>query len=242
MPDVHEHGEILRAQALDQRHHGEHFADAGAVHPDQRAVRPRRRRFAAPLGAAAPDVPCRAAAAAPAAAARAALRQPMRTDRRAKPAAGEAGTLNSPPRLIDKFVGPPRRRIQALLEQAARRFKRRFVGIGRHADRLRRDAGATAERQVDRGAVPVIEHEAPAGGDRARIDRAARGLRQLDDAQPGDARDFRARRPTARSSALGQRIEHRLKGGDAGLMHEAAAVIAGAADGADAEPLARQQR
>ena len=45
-----QHGEILRAHPLDQRHHGEHFADAGAVHPDQRALRTRQARLAAALG------------------------------------------------------------------------------------------------------------------------------------------------------------------------------------------------
>ena len=47
---------------------------------------------------------------------------------------------------------------------------------------------------------------------------------------------------SAIEAALGERVEHRLEGGDAGLVHEAAAVIARAADRADAEPLARRSR
>ena len=34
-----EHGKILRAELLDERHHGKHFADARAMHPDERARR-----------------------------------------------------------------------------------------------------------------------------------------------------------------------------------------------------------
>ena len=46
----HQHSEVLRAQSLDQRHHREHFADAGAVHPDQRTGRPCQTRLAATFG------------------------------------------------------------------------------------------------------------------------------------------------------------------------------------------------
>ena len=46
----HQHGEILRAQPLDQRHHGEHFTDRRAVHPDQRSLWTRQARFTAALG------------------------------------------------------------------------------------------------------------------------------------------------------------------------------------------------
>ena len=44
-----EHGEILRADALDERNDGEHFADAGAVQPNQRASRPRQACFTVAL-------------------------------------------------------------------------------------------------------------------------------------------------------------------------------------------------
>ena len=40
---------ILRADALDQRYHREHFTDAGAVHPDQRTWRPWKARLATPF-------------------------------------------------------------------------------------------------------------------------------------------------------------------------------------------------
>ncbi len=45
-----ENGKILRAQLLDQRHRGEHLADARAVHPDERTFRTFEGGFAAPFG------------------------------------------------------------------------------------------------------------------------------------------------------------------------------------------------
>ena len=43
-------GKALGADALDQRQHRQHLADAGRVHPDQRTVRARLRRLPAALG------------------------------------------------------------------------------------------------------------------------------------------------------------------------------------------------
>ncbi len=40
----HQHGDAARADALDQRQDADEFADAGAVQPDQRPVRPRDAR------------------------------------------------------------------------------------------------------------------------------------------------------------------------------------------------------
>ena len=45
-----EHGEILRADALDERDDGQQLAHAGAMHPNQGAARARQARFAAALG------------------------------------------------------------------------------------------------------------------------------------------------------------------------------------------------
>ena len=44
-----EDGKFLRADAFDQRHRRQHFADACRVHPDQRTVRTRLRRLTAAL-------------------------------------------------------------------------------------------------------------------------------------------------------------------------------------------------
>jgi hypothetical protein len=44
-----EHVEAAGADALDQRHHGDEFADTRAMDPDQRPGQPRRARFAAPF-------------------------------------------------------------------------------------------------------------------------------------------------------------------------------------------------
>ena len=54
-----EHCEILAAKALDQRNDRQHFADAGAVDPDQRTGRTRQRRFAVTLAEPRRDLPCR---------------------------------------------------------------------------------------------------------------------------------------------------------------------------------------
>ena len=56
--------QIQRAQPLDQRGGRQHFADAGAVNPDQRPVRAGRRRSCRGARRPAPDLPCRASAAA----------------------------------------------------------------------------------------------------------------------------------------------------------------------------------
>ena len=52
--------EFLRDDALDQRDDRGDLADAGAMDPDQRAVRPRDRRFRRAVRRAAQDPPCRA--------------------------------------------------------------------------------------------------------------------------------------------------------------------------------------
>ena len=94
-----------------------------------------------------------------------------------------------------------------------------------------------AERQVDRRAVPVVELDAPAGRDGDRIDRPAGMLRELDDAEPGDARDLGHVGGQRDIVALAQRVEHFGEGADAALAMKFAVVRARAADGADAEML-----
>ena len=48
-----------------------------------------------------------------------------------------------------------------------------------------------AERQIDGGTVPIVEHNAPVRGDGDGMDRPAGDLRELDDAEAGDPRHFR---------------------------------------------------
>ena len=196
-----QHGEILRPQPFDERHRGEHFADAGAMHPNQRTMGTLQGRFAAAFGQ---TLGMFLAAIKPS-------RQNLRRHRRSgrgcqliKPQRQRhtTGHVQTPRWFIDEFVGPPRRRIEPLLEPPPRRFERCVVGVARHAQRLGGDAGAAAKRQIDRGAVPIVEHDAAARGDGARIDRPARGLRELDDAQARRRARLSARRPTARSSFL----------------------------------------
>ena len=56
----HEHGEVHRAKAFDQRNDGEQLADAGAVQPNERPRRARQARLHRSARRAAPDFPCRA--------------------------------------------------------------------------------------------------------------------------------------------------------------------------------------
>ncbi len=63
-------------------------------------------------------------------------------------------------------------------------------------------------------------------------------LRQLDDAEAGDARDLRDVGGQRDVVALLERVEHLGEGHRAALAVKLAVVRAGAADGADAEPLA----
>src|SRR5438552_11466576 len=101
-----------------------------------------------------------------------------------------SGTLSSTNRPVDDVISAPRRRVKPLLKQTPRRFKRGLVGVAWHAKRLGGYAGAASKRQVDRGAVPVVDHDAAARCDRAWIDRAPRSLCELNDTETSDARYF----------------------------------------------------
>ena len=62
-------------------------------------------------------------------------------------------------------------------------------------------------------------------------------LRQLDDAEAGDARDLRHVGGERDVVALFQRLEHFGEGGGAAFAVEFAVMRTGAADGADTQPL-----
>src|SRR5262249_58045171 len=123
---------------------------------------------------------------------------------------------------------------------APRGSERGAVGVGRHAQRLAGDPAAAAERQVDGRAVPIVELHAPPGRDRDGIDRTAGRTRELDDAETGDARDLGNVSGERDVVTLFQRVQHLLERAHAALADESAAVVAGAANGADAEPLGRE--
>ena len=130
-----------------------------------------------------------------------------------------------------------RRGVEFFFEVDARRLQRRIVGVAWDPQRLGRDPGAAAERQIDRRVIPIVEHDTPARGDGARIDGTAGGLSELDDAEAGDARHFGDIRRERDGTPFLERVEHGLESGDARFVDEAAAVVARAADGADAQPL-----
>src|SRR5262245_9908705 len=150
-----------------------------------------------------------------------------------KPSA-TAGVLRWP---IDKRVGARGRRIERGLELAPRRFERRGVGVRGHANELAGNTGATAEGKIDGGAVPVVELQPPPGGNGNRIDRPAGRARELDDAEPGHARDLGNVGAERDIVALLECAQHFLERAHAALADESAAVLAGPPNGADAEPL-----
>ena len=115
------------------------------------------------------------------------------------------------------------------------------VGIGRHVDFLDADDGAPPERQVDGGAVPIVELDVAAGRHRKGHDRPSGFSRQHDDAEPRDARALRHVGGQRHIIVVGERAHHLLEGADPALAVKRGAVVAGAADGADAQPLGRDR-
>src|ERR1700753_3207902 len=67
-------------------------------------------------------------------------------------------------------------------------FHRLGVGVRRHPNRFNADQAAASERQVDRGAIPVLEADKTAGRHREWHDRSPGFPRQHDDAKSSDAR------------------------------------------------------
>src|SRR6516164_785481 len=123
------------------------------------------------------------------------------------------------------------------LERSPRGFERGAVGVGGHTQRLGRDPAAAAERKIDGRAVPVVELQASPGRDRDRIDRPTGRARELDNAETGDTRELGNVGGERDVVTLLERAQHLLEGAHAALADEPTAVVAGAANGADAEPL-----
>ncbi len=128
-------------------------------------------------------------------------------------------------------------RLSARFDLLPRPLQRLVVGIARHEDRVRRHHSDAAERQVDGGAIPVVERDAVLRGDGDGVDRPSGMLRQLDDAEAGDARHLGHVGGERDVVAFLERRKHFGEGNRTTLAVEFAVVGAGAADGADAEPL-----
>src|SRR5947208_816365 len=73
---------------------------------------------------------------------------------------------------VRQSVGLRGSRIQRRFDGAARNLQPRLVDLGRNVDRLAESATESPERKVDRGAVPVVEHDPTAGRNGDRIDCA----------------------------------------------------------------------
>jgi hypothetical protein len=110
------------------------------------------------------------------------------------------------------------------------------IRVGRHFDRVDADHCTPPKRQIDGGAVPVVQADEPAGHHRERQDRPSGFPRQHDDAEAGDARALRHVGRQRHVVALFERTHHFLERADAALAVERRAVIAGPAHGLDAEP------
>ena len=90
--------------------------------------------------------------------------------------------------------------------------------------------------QIDGGAVPILEADEAAGRHRERHDRSPGFPRQHDDAEARGTRAFRHVRGQRDVIVFFERAHHFLEGADAALAVKRRPVVAGAADGADAEP------
>ena len=141
------------------------------------------------------------------------------------------------PLAVGDLVGARGQPVEFVLDLLARRFQRRIVGVARHIDRFARRRGDAAERKIDGAAIPVVELDAPAGRHRHRVDRPAGMLRQLDDAEAGDARHLRHVGGERDIVAVLERREHFGEGGGAALAVEFAVMRARAADRLDAQLL-----
>jgi len=111
------------------------------------------------------------------------------------------------------------------------------ASASRNVDFLDADQGAPPERQIDGGAVPVLEPDEAARRHRERHDRPPRFPCQHDDAEPGHARalgDIGGQRDI---TTVLQRAHHLLEGAHTTFAVESAAVVAGTSDRSDTEPL-----
>src|SRR5260221_4195344 len=140
---------------------------------------------------------------------------------------------------VGELVRPRGRAGELALDGSARRLERVVAEVGRDPKRPAPDNPATAERQVDLGAVPIAERDAVSGGDRYQIDRPAGQGSEPDDAGTGDAVDLRHIGRQRHRAALREASQHLPKCADAALACELAAMVAGTADRADAEMLGR---
>jgi hypothetical protein len=75
--------------------------------------------------------------------------------------------------------------VERLFEGAARLFENLWACLGRHTDRVTNNGYAATEGKIDCRAVPAVEHDPAAGGERNREDRPSRCAREL--MMPGPA-------------------------------------------------------
>ena len=110
------------------------------------------------------------------------------------------------------------------------------IGVGRHDNRVDAHHCTPPKRQIDGGAVPVVQADEAAGHHRERQDRTPGFARQHDDAEPGNARALRHVGRQRDVVTVFERTHHFLEGADAALAVERRAVVAGTAHGFDAKP------
>src|SRR4051812_35946866 len=140
-------------------------------------------------------------------------------------------------RTADLRVSPTGRFIQGGFQLCAQCFHGGGISVRRHENLLNAHQCAAPERQIDGGAIPIIQSEETAGRHCKGHDWPSGFARQHDNAQSRDTRALRHVRGKSDVIAVLQRTYHLLERTDAALAMKRAAVIAGAADRTDAEAL-----
>src|SRR5579883_3398431 len=140
-------------------------------------------------------------------------------------------------RASDPGIGAAGRLVQIGLEPQAQALHGCSVGVLRHVDLFNADQRTAPERQIDGGAVPVSETDETAGCHRKGHNRPSAFPRQHDDTEAGKARAFRHIGGQGHIIVVLQRIHHLPECAHPAFAMKRAAMVAGAADGADAEPL-----
>src|SRR5215212_8229661 len=137
----------------------------------------------------------------------------------------------------DLPVGPVGRLVQIRLQLCSQAFHGFGVGAGRHQNWLDSHQRAPPERQVDGGAVPIVDPNETARSHREWHDWSSGFSRQHDETEPRNPRSLRNVRRGRDVIAGLKRAYHLLEGAHTALAVKRRTVIAGAADGANAEPL-----
>ena len=128
--------------------------------------------------------------------------------------------------------------IERFFQHRASLLQHSGVRILRNADRFADDNPATAERQVDFGAIPIVEHDPATGRQADRKDRSARTLRaSLMMPRPATRETFGTSAVNAMFQPWSSNSSMPSNPATPPLMWNRSAMISRTANRADAEPL-----